>query len=377
MSLSKTKRNRAGFILITLYMLLPILLLLTGSIVAYAISEATAVQRVQASTQALYLAEAGLDDAIVSLRGDDSWLGGSGVTGNGTFSVAIESLSSTRLRLTSVGNSDFVGDPITRMVEAIVDITPNALFQFSLFGDQSVTLNGNAKTDSYNSATAAYNVVTAGAEGDVGTNGTASGAIEVNGNARINGDAVVGEGADPTTAIVENGNAIITGSSSAADEPFVLPDIEIPNGLNSSGALTVSGNTTRTYAGGTYRFTSISISGNGKLNFTGPATVYVTGNVSIAGNGVGTASSKPPNLIVYVDGSHTVSVSGNGNFYGAIYAPDSPITINGNGAFYGAAIGHTVTNNGNGSGFHYDLAIRAAVGGSGSTVEVKSWQDVS
>ena len=74
---------------------------------------------------------------------------------------------------------------------------------------------------------------------------------------------------------------------------------------------------------------------------TGEATIYVSGDVNISGNGIGTASNLPPNLIINVEGAHNVSVSGDGDFYGKIYAPESSISVSGNGDLYGALIGDT------------------------------------
>ena len=92
--------------------------------------------------------------------------------------------------------------------------------------------------------------------------------------------------------------------------------------------------------------------------------IYVTGSVDIGGNGVGTAQNLPPNFLLYgtVDPSNaankctSVSIHGNGNFYGAVYAPDAAVQVAGNGVNYGALTGNTVQINGNG-GFHYDEAL--------------------
>ncbi len=372
----RARDSERGFILIIMYLVSTVFLILVGAVMAYALAEFRSAQRLEASTQALYLAEAGVDDAIVQLRGDSLWLGGGGAQGTGTYSVAVESLSATRVRLTSIGNSSLLQDPMTRTVEAIVQVTPNPLFQYALFGNQSVALHGNAITDSYDSSKGAYGGLNKGNQGDVGSNAIDAATISLNGNTVVHGNAVAGPSANPNTAIVTTGNAVITGSRGAESSPFVLPPITIPGGLINKGNLSLSGKTTLNLAGGTYWYSSISISGQAKLNFTGPATVYVTGNVSVSGNGVGTASNKPPNLIINVKDMHTVSFSGNGNFYGAVYAPNSSVSTVGNGAMFGAAIGNTVTINGNGA-LHYDLALRAAVAGSGSQVQFLSWRDLS
>jgi hypothetical protein len=162
-----------------------------------------------------------------------------------------------------------------------------------------------------------------------------------------------------------------------------MPPVVMPEGVENQGQLNISGNTTVTLAGGTYRFDLIRISGNGRLNFTGPATVYLKGELKVSGNGIGTANDRPPNLIIYsqgissgVSGSGDISFSGNGSFYGAVYAPGSKISVTGNGALYGALIGWEARVTGNG-GVHYDEALREVASTGASQVEVLSWQDLS
>jgi len=110
---------------------------------------------------------------------------------------------------------------------------------------------------------------------------------------------------------------------------------------------------------GTYKMSSLSISGQGSLCTEGKVILYVDGNIDIGGNGVLNASALPTNLLIYATNNCTsVSVHGNGNFYGAVYAPNAAITINGSpsASMYGAATGKNVTITGNGA-FHYDVAL--------------------
>jgi len=245
-----------------------------------------------------------------------------------------------------------------------------------MFGNTSATLTGNANTDSYNSANGPYNAQTAGSHGDVGTNGISAGNVGLTGNATVKGDVYVGTTGNPNTVITMTGNSAITGNRSALNTPQPMTPVTVPGGLISQGALSVSGNNTVTLPGGTYLYSSISVSGNGRLRFTGVATLYLTGTLSVSGNGIGTASNLPPNLLIYVHGNGNVSFTGNGSFYGAVYAPESSVQISGNGAFYGATLGRTITNSGNG-GVHYDQALQGVGGGAGGQVQALSWQDLS
>jgi cytoskeletal protein CcmA (bactofilin family) len=147
-----------------------------------------------------------------------------------------------------------------------------------------------------------------------------------------------------------------------------MPLSQIPTGTINSGPLSLSGNATRTLSTGTYWFTSISITGNGQLNVSGAVKIYVTGSVNIGGNGIATAGNLPPNLFIYGTAADlnspttnvctSISIHGNGNFYGAVYAPSAAISVSGNGQVFGSLTGNTVTINGSGSAaFHYDEAL--------------------
>lgn len=64
----RSHQAQRGFILITLYMLLTVLILSCGALVSRALSDARASERNMAGLQAFYLAEAGLDQGLEWLR---------------------------------------------------------------------------------------------------------------------------------------------------------------------------------------------------------------------------------------------------------------------------------------------------------------------
>ncbi len=253
----------------------------------------------------------------------------------------------------------------TTQTETTTTVVTNP-FGDAAHGSDGVSLVGNAITDSYNSTNGPYNVNgNVGSNGNVGTDSAAAAAISLTGNAVVNGNAAVGPGGDTSTGITLTGSAAITGSSSVEAAAWTIPLSTIPAGVTNSGALSISGNRVMTLSTGVYWFSSISITGNAQLQVLGPVKIYVTGNVDIAGNGVATANSVPPNLLIYgtADPNNpsnvttSVSIAGNGNFYGALYAPQAAINASGNGAVFGALTGRTVTLNGNG-GLHYDEALQ-------------------
>ncbi len=371
------RRADDGFVLIALSLVLVTLILFSGALVAHAAAELQSAQRSQASLQALYMAEGGVDQAIVQLRQNSSWPGGSGSLGSSnTYTVSIQALAGNRQRLTVQGSSPLFQGTVSRSIEVIVRSTPTPLFPFAMFGNQSVEMSGNAQTDSYDSSLGPYAPGTAGTAGDVGTNAVASGSVNLSGNARVKGNVTVGPGGNPNAVIQLSDNATITGTRASASTATPLPPVTIPGGVTNRGTLQVGGNSTVTLPGGTYWYNQIKIDGNGRLNFTGPATLYVSGSLKITGNGTATAGNRPPNLTVYIAGHDEIEVSGNGILYGAVYAPQSEVEVKGNGVLFGAMIGREVDNKGNGI-VHYDQALRQAGGGTGNQVQVLSWQDLS
>ena len=142
------RESERGLILVTLYMLLPLLLILVGTLAAYVLAESRAAQRSQASLQALYLAEAGIDRALVQLRSNYSWTTGySGLAlgSTGTYSVSVQSLAGSRRRLTGQGTSALLPTPVVRSVEAILQqyIPPN-FYDNAIWASQDLLFNGNS-----------------------------------------------------------------------------------------------------------------------------------------------------------------------------------------------------------------------------------------
>lgn len=130
----------------------------------------------------------------------------------------------------------------------------------------------------------------------------------------------------------------------------------------------MSGNSSLTLGGGLYNFCGISVSGNATITIAATASTEIfidspddpgsgcasgTGNLSITGNvNWSNLSGNPTALQLYIyglnNGSSVASFSGNSNFTGVIFAPQTALTLSGNASFTGAIAGQTVTVNGNG-----------------------------
>jgi hypothetical protein len=139
-----------------------------------------------------------------------------------------------------------------------------------------------------------------------------------------------------------------------------------PGGV--SKTLSVSG--TVTLAGGTYSFTSISIGNNGKLQFSGPATLYINGNVTFAQNGEIVASgSVPGNLKVYQRGANSTFGGSNSNnvfFVGDLEAPETAVVAKNNLEILGRVVAKTIEGKNNVE-IYYDTALNSTIVGDGGS----------
>lgn len=337
-------------------------------------------------TQALHLAEAGVEDGFFEIN--ERYPNGSGfLSANGWQAVT----SSTALQPLGAGDSGYTktvtnltdasgkvvgsyvvqvinpggsapyllakgmvannpyGANVSRLVKVVIE--SSAVFNHALFAKTSITGSGNMYTDSYISTDPAYS--TGGqyvyskrrGNGDIASNGTASNTIQLSGNAEVNGTVAVGPGGSLTTS----GNAsvgplgtpngqVVPGyfrNDMAAD----IPDATLPSDY-STLTWTSKGNitSTTTLTSGDYRATAVNMSGNTKLTFSGNVRLYVSGNFATSGNLIITllpgASVK-----IYIGGS--VGISGNGDinnsstpdklqFYGLNTCTSVNISGNGN-----------------------------------------------
>ncbi len=371
--------DQRGIMLITTLCLLATITTLSAVFLESSLTEVRAAEKLEQRMIAFHWAEGAIDQTIANLRTNAAYTGVPSTAGTGRVSgnylSSVTSLGNNVYKVSSTGSITGSYSVLSqdRTLEAYVTLASSSPFKMAIFANQTIAMSGNAQTGSFNSAAGGI----AGAQangGNIGSNRTGANTVTLSGNVKINGNATVGPGATVSTAIVTSGNAKVTGTKSAAAATTTLDAVTIPAGTTKLGAISISGNGTQTLAAGTYEVSSVTITGNGQLNLTGNTTLYVTGNVSIGGNGIATASSLPTNLRLNVKGS-LVNLSGNATLYGAIYAPSAQLNISGNGGLYGAAIANWINNSGNGK-VYFDKALDGS-GGSGSTTsQVTYWTEL-
>lgn len=119
-----------------------------GIIMNRSISEHAIAKKYLESTQAFWLAEAGVNKALKELRNNFS-VGGTGlwpnIMGSGAYAVDVINISSTEKRISAHGYIPNSTSPrITRTLEvSVIRITPPSFFDNAIYSAGSITLNGD------------------------------------------------------------------------------------------------------------------------------------------------------------------------------------------------------------------------------------------
>lgn len=273
--------------------------------------------------------------------------------------------------------------------------------------EQSYNANGyNVGTDSFDSTQGPYNPATPGTNGDIISLTTNANAVQI-GNGKIQGTVHTPPGGvqGVTATVGANGSvgdASWVAGSTGFETGHFKPDFNLPdfpdatlpnvtwlppmsgtaaNGLKydallPGGNFTISDLTGSIYVSGTntvlYVTGKIDVSGNAKNGY-GPIgidiapgaslTLYMGGaTTTISGNGIMNETKQASAFQYYGLPSNTsIALTGNGAFFGTIYAPEADFTLKGSGKqntddFTGASITKTTTMTGN-FNFHYDEAL--------------------
>ena len=387
------RRETAGSVLVVTLVIIGVLCITLGSYLYLVRTENVSVARSQAWNSSLALAEAGVEEAMAQLnpgallfttnidRSANGWGGPSGgIYGpvarsltNGSYGVVITADNPPVIYSTGYVAVPTISATASRVVQVTTATFP--LFGAGMVAQGDITMHGNNVTvNSFDSRLGPYNPLTAGTNGSVASEG---GLVDV-GNANINGPLYLG----PTASNGIGPNGYVSGgiyNDFNMDFPPVLP----PSGGITPLSGTV-GATTYTYLldglnGGNYQLNS-SLSGS--IYVAGNSILYVTGNANITTlviapgaslqlfvggatttfgqiNDSGTAI----NLQYYgLPGNTSISLGGNAEFIGTIYAPSADFTANGGGNntldIQGAMVVNSVTMNGH-FNFHYDVSLSA------------------
>jgi Tfp pilus assembly protein PilX len=430
-----------GTILIVALLLMAVIALGITSYMNLSLGSARLAHRGFQQTAAFNLAEAGAEEALWSLNRanahqSDAWTGwtivGStakntfanfdfGANSTGSIRVLIDNYSqsgATNPTIIAKSTVQAVGQPpVSKMIE--LALRRRSRFTASLMAKQNVTFSGlHTSVDSWNSdpdndpATAPvdYSAAVRNDQGSVASVAVDNTAVLVN-QADIYGYAYTGGG---TPQVGTQGS--ITGRNTplgvqvdptrvATDFSADFPAVTVPVdgtvlttigstlgtagqatkwrcnslSLNGSQTLTIYGDVTLVLTAGSGTH-AIDVTGNASIIISehSSLTVYVEGDVLIAGNGLANNNVRPATATFYGTnasaGGQSFHIAGNGALRAVAYAPNANLKVNGNGDVMGAFIANNISVTGN-ADFHYDESLANAT--SDMPFGVQSWREIT
>lgn len=297
-----------------------------------------------ATTQALALAEAGIDQAISQLNQNPSYTGESNVSlGSGVYSVAVSDVNTNTKRLVATGTVPSLANPlVVKTVTALANINTSIVsFRYGAqIGARGLNMDNNAQVTGnlYSNGNVTGSGIITGDATVAGTS-TISG-VTVNGTARAHSLSNCSVGVDayyqtisncPVTGTKYPGSANMpTASMPISDAQIAAWETIAAEGGVTAGPYTIANNTTQTLGP---RKIDGDLTVNGTLVLGG--IVWVEGNITF-GNG----------------SKLTVSaITGN---EGAVLIADSP----GNEATVGTvSLSNNMTVSGNGTAGSYPMVL--------------------
>jgi hypothetical protein len=386
----KPSSSERGSVLITAAVAAAVIAVLVGGFLTFISDEYAMNLRSHAWTQALHMAEAGVELSFAEFnywyyQGGNEFSSYRGwySAGGGTYYRTVSSFYDEQGRdigtvycyVNGVGGSNpYVtgvatcptsprGPQVCRRVDVI--LRNSAMFPCAVVAKRTIDLNGNnVITDSYDSSDPAkstnglYDPAERQPNGDVASNDTVTNTVDVTvGNADIYGRVLVSPSGSVTMGpngsigptLIEADRATTVAEAIAdgyirKDFQTDIPDVVLPPGAASWPALTGSATITSGDWKGTQIVNSRIISGNVRIYLTDSTSIHLTGNNSIR---ITPGSS----LKIYAAGS--VAAAGNG----IVNTNGTPITCQ----LYGLPTCTSVKITGNGEWVGTAYAPQAAV----------------
>lgn len=353
-------------------------------------------------TNAYYVAQAGLAQAVQDMRA-----GGTGAVGSqqqqqdfggARFWVDSIDLGGGLRSLVATGFDERAG----ARIELVMQQSNLPFFRYGAFGELGLTLDSNATIDSYNSSLGPYSDANKAHNGHSGSNGN----IGLRSNSRIHGSAQPGPGGSVSIL----GNAVVTGSTAPAPSNFELPPIEFPA---SPGADNYTLNGTATLLPGLHQLNQVRLNSNAVLTINGPATVvcstmelrsnsqiivnaaggpvefYVEGDFKLLSNAqIYSTTYKPSDVKLFLNGDNIIdpdtdvqvdpqddelAFNSNSRVYGVMYAPNAFVEINSNFELFGALIARRLHLDSN-SKVHFDESLLTEESDSETELQALLWR---
>lgn len=414
--------SRRGSVLVVAMLLTAMLALVLASYFNLSLTSSRQTRRTFDRNASFHLAEAGVEEAVwsynQSLAGSrTAW---SGWDGDGMaawrkfedFTLTAGSKGSVKVYASNTAPSGSAQPvvlaestvetgntgPVTQMIE--VTLRRRSFFANGLTARRTLMFKGaNASFDSWNSdpdknpATAPvdYGVGVRNDRGGIASASLESTALLVN-QATVNGFVSTG-GAAPQVGnnglIGPFGTAagVVDPTYVATDFTATFPVFPAPEGgtyVDPIGSTLGTAGTSTQWRAPMIKLTgkqSLTILGQVTLVLTAPAgttaismagtssiiipagsslTLYVEGNILIAGQGLANDNIQPATFMLWgtntTETGQSISIVGKGALRSVVYAPNADVFLNGNGDMMGSVVARDITLTGN-AAFHYDHAL--------------------
>jgi len=324
----------------------------------------------------MYAAEAGLRQtygawpsaAVRALNpGDSLDLGWQSLPNRAAYRPVIHRVDQGGLQEYSVVVQGRRTDPTAGIITIVGSVGGVPIFKYAVYAGSVVNLRG-VDIDGYDSDVGPYVAATADSTGNVWANG----------DMYITTTTVKGD-ATAVGSITYGQNGVVTGTATAGASAVTPMDIipcpttgftplaAVPSGPGISysditGALTVSSGATIMLTDTSYFFSSIVLTGSSKLAVPGSPhlNVYLRDSLNAAGGTISNGASAATALSFTSCGTSatpaTWALTGGGQAYYSVYAPNHTVYATGGADFYGAVVA-SIYHATSGAQFHYDAAL--------------------
>lgn len=355
-------------------------------------------------------AAAGIDDSLYHLKKDAAWKAGfsgaalphSGATYTVTFDASQSLLPYSTNNLAGASAvTGWSGRPVPpysahlvsqgrfhgslALDEAIISMSALNL-RYGTFGNKTITFDNGVTTDSYDSGKGTYDATKQNAGGDIATNSTTAGAVDLKNKVIINGTVTVGPGG--STSVVSGAGsyqALDAAPTALVNVPPAAPTGTSHGDVSVSGSqslapgiydeMTLGNKATVRLQKGTYVFSNIDANGQDSTIVldSGPVTIYFSGAVTLGQGSIVNASGVPSELVIFGTKTATEFTLGQGSTADfVLYAPTATITLRENNEIFGAVIGNAVEAK-QGTAIHYDKALLDFKLSAGSAQVLSRW----
>jgi type II secretory pathway pseudopilin PulG len=369
--------NRKGFVLPSVIFAITIMSVIVVVALSTASDERRASRATRESTLAMYAAEAGLRQTygawpsapVKALNpGDSLDLGWQNLPNKAAYRAVIHRVDKGGLQEYNVVVQGRRTDPTAGIITIVGGVGGVPIFKYGVYTEGILYLTSGGTFDAYDSDLGPYSLATAD-----------STSLWANSTMTVTQTTVKGD-VTAVGAITLGSNGIVTGASTTGATAITPMDIlpcpaagftptaNVPTGTDItyssvSGALSVKKGKTLTLADTSYFFSSIVLTGNSKVVFSGgPHTsVYLRDSIDAGAGIISNAALNAAALSFSSCGTSAtpaywaLSSSGTSSYY-TVYAPNHIVYELGAGDFYGAIVASIYYATGGGK-FHYDEAL--------------------